>query len=1110
MRSFIIYLRRAFGSAAGLLVYLRRTAVTENDRNLIHTDALRGAPPYIFRQALLYYYLLLFTTIYNHYDHLRPNSSYFFRGYLEVIILAKRNLHGKTSERRSSKDQDAAATAAKNRDLEEPETSGPVTVTESDGQATAKTGEDSEKQNSIEEKQAAQSEKKGFFDKSILEDKNRLMTSAFYGIAVLISAVLAYIVRIRPREGVFWENGFVRLGENDPWYHWRNIDYLLHNFPNVLWFDPATTYPFGTNQAFAPLFDILTATVIKALQFITGNYTETFAMTIFAYWPCFLASLCVIAVYFAAKKIFDSRPIGLFSAFLLAIAPGQFLSRSIVGFSDHHVAEVLFSTIVIFFLAAALIKAKDKIITYDDLFKGKIAAIKPILPYAALTGAAMAAYTLVWEGALLFAFIIGIFITVQMMINHLRGEGTAVIAVTGIIVFLIDFLFVLITPQIGEYKLLHLLALSAGILAMAFMALLSYVLEKKKLNEIYYPAILAGLLVVGSVAGSLISSTVRNALLGVVGFFTRTGGALTIGEASPFFTDMYGQSIVSPLLFTVIVAALIFTLPLLATKYLRKDNHKRAVLIAGTASFFLILFASGAIMKIYTSFSVMGYIWIFALPMLAFSAVKNNRMEKTLLVVWTVVLLWSLVQQNRFSYYFIVPSIILTAWVVRELAIIVKVEEALATFKKNFLSEDGRKKKEETIPTYSSKQEAAKGRRQSSKVKAIHRDNGNEKIVIAAVVMVVALGVILVPTYQLTTQYTAGVGGPNEAWVDAALWMRDNTPVPGLDWYGFYEEPFQDIDGDGIPDRVPGMGIEFFENQVSIVPFEYPGVAYGVLSWWDYGHWLQVIGQRMVNANPFQFGVGGRRGHITDPMIPGAAPFFVAESEKEATGYLIDIDPREGYVGARYIVTDIEMASGMSKFYAMTAWTLDTDNYRIILNINGRNQSIIGSDRYFDSMVYRLHMMDGNGLEQYRFVYESIADWPQSSMGSQESLYKQIYNQNYEMNVSTSNTGYVKIFEYVEGAVLTGTAEPNAVVDLSLTIQTNQFRYYNYVQSTTADANGNFSFRVPYSTMGPAADSTNFAVRPMSSYVIKSGDSEARIDVAENDVLNGNTVRVVF
>ncbi|MDV0445193.1 hypothetical protein MmiAt1_07500 [Methanimicrococcus sp. At1] len=1006
--------------------------------------------------------------------------------------MAKRTIRKQTSERRSSNDSDTTVTVSEEYTVEESADAESVTVTES-------------VEVSAEEAAASPKDDSGDSKKSFLneyKDKNKLMTSVLYGIGVLISALLAFYIRIIPRDGVFMENGFIRLGENDPWYHWRNVNYLLENYPSMMWFDPATTYPYGTPQAFAPLYDMIAATVIKALQIVTGNGTEEFAMTVFAYWPCVLAGVCVIAVYFVAKYLFDSRNIGLMSAFLLAVAPGQFLSRSIIGFSDHHVAEVLFSSLVILFLILTLLKARDKIITFEDIFKGKLSAFKPILPYAILTGLAMGTYTLIWEGALLFAFIIGVFITIQMMINHLKGEGTAFIAVTGLIIFVIDLLFIFVTPQIGEYKSLHLMALGAGILAMVFMAVLSYALEKKNLNRLYYPGILAGLVVIVSVVGSLVSSTVKNALLGLVGFFTRTGGALTIGEASPYF-----GSDVNPLLFTVLIAVFLILLPFMATSYIKKSNVKKGLLAGWSVLFLLLVLASGSALSLFTTFSVMGYIWILALPIMAYIAVKNNSMEKILLVVWTVILLWAMVQQNRFTYYFVVPVVILTSWLFMELARAVKADEAWALFNKNFLSKD-RNKQPEPAPSYSSKQEKAQSRRDSSKVKAKPADNGNEKIAVAAVVLIIALGFLLVPTYSLTTQYVSGTGGPNEAWIDASLWLRDNTPEPGLDWFGHYEEPLQDIDGDGVADTGSGIGIEHFENQASIVPFDYPGLAYGVLSWWDYGHWLEVIGERMVNANPFQFGVGGRRGAITDEMIPGAAPFFVAETEKEATGYLADIDPREDKVGARYIVTDIEMASGMSKFYAMTAWTLDTQNYSVTINLNGQDTTLIGSDRYFNSMVYRLHMLDAVGLEQYRLVYESMGYSSSSTMSAQEIFYKQLYNQLYSKSVTETNTGYVKIFEYVEGAVIKGTAAPNETVDLTLTIQTNQNRIFNYNQSVKADADGSFSFTVPYSTTGPKTGETNFAVKPIGSYTVKYGAAEERVDVSEDDILNGRTVTV--
>ena len=35
----------------------------------------------------------------------------------------------------------------------------------------------------------------------------------------------------------------------------------------------------------------------------------------------------------------------------------------------------------------------------------------------------------------------------------------------------------------------------------------------------------------------------------------------------------------------------------------------------------------------------------------------------------------------------------------------------------------------------------------------------------------------------------------------------------------------------------------------------YPASAYGVMSWWDYGHDIEYVAQRIPNANPFQAGI---------------------------------------------------------------------------------------------------------------------------------------------------------------------------------------------------------------------------------------------------------------
>ena len=905
-----------------------------------------------------------------------------------------------------------------------------------------------------------------------LKDKKGLLTSLFYGIAVLLSAVIAYYIRTIPKDNVFMSNGFIRLDENDPWYHWNNVNYLLHNFPNVKWFDPATTYPYGTSQAFAPLYDIVIATVIKILQAITGNTSTEFAMTIFAYWPCVFAGFCVIALYFAAKKIFNSRPIGLFSAFLLAIAPGQFLHRSIIGFSDHHVAEVFFSTIVIYFLVLTLLKAKKRVVSNDEIFKGKLSGFKSLLPYAVLTGLAMATYTLVWEGALLFAFVIGVFITVQLIINHLKGEETAFYAVIGILIFAVDLLIIVAIPQIGEYKILHIIALSAGIAAMAAMAVLAYVMDKKSLDKVYFPASMIGVGAIAIVVGSFVSTTIKNVFLSVAGFFTRTGGALTIGEASPFFNP------ITPEVFIVFLAIYIFLIIALATSYIKENATKKALLIGWTALFAIVVLVGGE--RIYSTFAYMGYLWLFALPMLTYSAIRNNNKEKMLFVIWTVVLVWAMAQQNRFSYYFVVPVVIMTSYLFMELAKAVKLDEAWDYIKKSLTG-----KKDEPTSKYS------------------RNDDKALKALAAVAILVIAATVIVYPTYDKMTDYTQSSGGINDAWLDACLWLRDNTPVPGLDPLGHYVKPLQDADGDGVADTVSGIGIEYFENQVSIVPFDYPEPAYGVMSWWDYGHWIQVVGERMPNANPFQFGVGGRRGDVSDPMIPGSSPFFVAETEEYATQILYDIDPREGKYGAKYIITDIEMASGAMKFGAMVKWTLDDVGYGVVIPYNDGDRMVYGSERYFNSMVARLHLFDTSGLEQYRMIYESEVLYTSYAQWTEQE-FKSIYNFVYGTDISTDLTGYVKIFEFVSGATLQGTASPGETVNLLLEVQTNQGRTFTYTQSATADSSGQYTMRVPYST----TDNSNLVVKPTGPYTIMSGGIEKTVNVSEADILNGRTVTV--
>jgi len=817
--------------------------------------------------------------------------------------------------------------------------------------------------------------------------KSNLMGAIPYCAGVIISFLIAFYIRTIPKAGVFLSNGFVRFGGNDPWYHLRNVEAILHNYPHMLWFDAYTTYPFGVRQVFAPLFDMLLASIIWI--FGLGNPSQDLINTVCAYYPAVLGALVVIPTYFAAKWVFDRR-VGLFAAFLIAISSGQFLSRSMIGFNDHHVTETLFSTVIAMFLIMALKIAREHPITFENLRNKNFDALKPALPCFILTGISLGLYSLAWYGAVFFCFIIGVYITVQHIIDHMHKRSTDYLAVGGVIIFGIALLMIFMVPNLSSRALL-LKGLLAGIIAFPLFTLISIELNKKDIKKYYYPLSIAAFSIIIIVLAKAFSPSAYSLIASLATYFIRTGGGATIAEAAPI---LYQNGV--------------FTLK-----------------------------------PLWYNFGPGIYLAFIALLMLMYEVItKKNTQEKTFLIVWTIMIIWATLQQNRFAYYLSVNIAILASYFSIRILEFVGWNTLVANISSKIRDKAG-------LPEI---------------VKFVK---------IQHVVSVLLIFLILVnPTYNLAIQQSRGVGGPDEYWREALDWMRYNTPDPGLDYYDNYQ--------------IPPAGEKF----------QYPDTAYGVMSWWDYGHWIEVIGRRIPNANPFQQGIGGRSQSIDEENRPGASTFFTAQSEEAATVVLKAIHPDPDKAGARYIVSDVAMATG--KFYAMAAWTLDTADYYISVQTNQGTQNVPGM-RYFDSMEARLHIFDTNGLKQYRLVHESPA------VNSAETGYKSIYNQFFGGNIPVKNTGNVKIFEYVKGATIKGTAPVNENVTINATIRTGLGRTFEYAQTTSG---GNYEFTVPYSTEGPVPGQTQFDTRPIAPYTVSYGNTEKKVRVSEMDVLDGNAVVV--
>lgn len=1132
-----------------------------------------------------------------------------------------------------------------------------------------------------------------------------------FGVALIIRTVLPY-------DTVFKDT--VRFASDDAVFHMRLVENALFgdHFPRRLFFDAYTYFPHGSWLHFAPLFDeiIIFATWIIGL----GSPTKALMESVGAYYPAILGALAVFPVYIIGKEICNKYA-GLIAAVLVATLPGQFLSRSIIGFTDHHVGEALFSTIAVMFLVLALKRAKEQLSEVDILsrftkspadwvrnrnfpflcYAGAILLLFQVIPwewwvflsfilfllaliiftfwkkpdsyvfYTVLAGMALGFYLLTWVGGLFFVLIFFLFGVIQYTLNGLRGEPNDYICIVLLPTFFISLLMLLpfFGPSYPFYNIQHVGSLSVGIITFAIPLLYRYLINKfgyrhgvvsEKIAEAKDAAKTQQKIGKGEYICPICGKKSRTAgiiehiktkhrsdiesksnLVKIKLFFDKNPelsagtGLKKLGIGS-----MHGYSPLEKITkydFLLPVFIIVVFLGLSAVFFPSIIGSFGTFTPGGTA----LTIAEVHPMDSGTAwrwFTTPFFVSFFAMAILAMNIVRRNRPEELLMLVWSIIIFVAVgglgffgiegIGQNRFAYYYAVNAALLTG--------------LFSVFAFEFLTGiEGTK----TSPAdVRSKKKGGKVERSELDIRLLIfafaimiifvvgiAKVGIESIIPLTVIVAIfffwmhasntkrediekpltktlaVLFIIFIVFYPfplnavakpfpsssnlpLSTAYainTAKGGiGAEENWYEALRWMRDNTPDPGVDYYGVYEEP------------------PLNETTGAREDYKYPPSAYGVMSWWDYGHIITWIAHRIPNANPFQAGIGGPIGSDN----PGACVFFILNDESEANKVA-------DALGVRYVVSDFMMADVWNALYnkysAMTVWAGDPQHYNAL-------------SYYYNTMEARLHIFDGtsvdidgksiSALEHYRLVHESptfilpliVMDmdarpmyWRHFSgdykttesqaqilhghlfsmpvgMGIEEVLDKGIIpemlrnafnstgiplsaestvmkggedrwtimdekNENvfiiekkegtlnvYIYGVRTGQpnmkawtpeyiqpVSFVKVFEYVKGARIEGTAPNGSIVEISTTVNiTNRGR--EFVYSARKMSNGTYEFIAPYSTEGPVAGGTNFDVFA-SPYKIRAGhvenetvvwDLEKEISVPEEAVMEGKTIRM--
>jgi len=586
----------------------------------------------------------------------------------------------------------------------------------------------------------------------------------------------------------------IKYAADDGVYHMRLVENELlgNHFPYRIRFDPYTYFPYGTYHNIRPLYDQLLAGFIWLISL--GKPSLELINKIAPFYPAVLGSLMVFVIYFLAKALWD-RKIAFLSAFLMSIAP-FFLFRSVLGATDHHVAEVLFSTLSIMFLFFAL---KSRIRNYESLNQNKFATgqagikndkkiidiikkewleNKKFWLFTVLTGFSLGLYFLTWFGALLFLFIIFVFIVLYYLIEYIFFKNSHNwILLMGIIIFLITIiiispLFINFSIFRNFYDIQYLGFLVLGILGFVFIGWLGNFIKKRKINLWFFPfyLILSGVLFL-----FILKITVPFLFEGLISSFQGIQAGFVPND---FARELIGET--SPL----------------------------------------------GIRDAFDTFSYLFYLSLLALIIILYQFIKKRRPEYLLILVWTLIILLitgiiPALGQRRFAYY---------------LACNISFLSAFIAVKGLRFGWQGLKISQR-IPL-------------SPAIKP-YFTVGSILIIFNAVFFL-----IFPFPFNLARKYPNNLpfiikAGLQEAkhgtyvlsndWYETAKWLKNNTPDPGLDYYAFYQEP------------------EINKETGKISPYSYSESAYGVLARWDIGQVITYYAHRIPIANNFQQGIGRKK-----------------------------------------------------------------------------------------------------------------------------------------------------------------------------------------------------------------------------------------------------------
>jgi oligosaccharyl transferase (archaeosortase A-associated) len=348
-------------------------------------------------------------------------------------------------------------------------------------------------------------------------------------IALLLIGIFALIIRLNPLSHLSTLAGGDPLNlsaSDDPLYNFRQVELIIRNFPRYAWFEPMTLYPFGQTIYWGPLFP----TIAAILAMILGMTSRSEIIYLSQFIPAFIAVAMVPVMYLIGKKMADWKT-GLLAAFFLVIIPGQYLQRSLYGYFDHHIAEVLFSTLFCLGYIYLLVYSKRNAVDFKNPASLKVPAILSVL-----TGLAYVLGLYTMPTMILFALIIAAFTVVQYAWDFFRGRSSDYLLFANVIIFAVAILGLLAFGikhpglDLSRYTLGHVIAYLMIIVGTGLLALLARFLKGRPWYQYLLSLAAIGLAIVVLLMAAV--PAVYGVLIGgLFSFFGTQAVTLTVQEA---------------------------------------------------------------------------------------------------------------------------------------------------------------------------------------------------------------------------------------------------------------------------------------------------------------------------------------------------------------------------------------------------------------------------------------------------------------------------------------------------------------------------------------------------------------------------------------------------